>query len=52
MRVLNRGSLPPRRYAVDWDGKDEFGSRVGAGVYFLRLDAKEYQETRKLVVLR
>jgi hypothetical protein len=40
------------RYEVLWRLQDDGGQRVSAGVYFLRLDAGPFGETRKVVVLR
>lgn len=43
-------------FAVSWDGEDERGGRVSAGVYFYRLeaqsDADRFIDTKKLVLLR
>jgi len=46
-RVADGG---PRRWA--WDGRDESGSVVAAGVYFARLDCGADQVTGRLVRLR
>ena len=40
------------RHQVIWDGRDETGRRVGAGVYFVRMRAGHAAWTRKLVVLK
>lgn len=42
----------PGAYLVQWNGKDESGTKVGSGVYTYRLEAKERTETRKLVLIR
>ena len=42
----------PGRYDVVWRLQDDAGQRVSTGVYFLRLDAGPFAETRKVVVLR
>ena len=39
------------RHRVVWDGRDETGRRVGAGVYFVRMRAGHAAWTRKLIVL-
>lgn len=49
---LFEGRPDPGWYVVDWSGLDDGGSRVAAGVYFLRFDAGSVRETRKIVQLR
>ena len=40
------------RYTIIWDGRDERGNKVTSGFYFLRLEAGEYEGTRKLLLIR
>ena len=40
------------RYVETWTGIDEQGGRVSSGVYFYRLEAPDYQSTRKMVLLQ
>jgi uncharacterized repeat protein (TIGR01451 family) len=51
VRTVIRGRLDAGRYAPIWDGRDEHGSRVAAGVYFVRLRAGDFTATRKSVRL-
>jgi flagellar hook assembly protein FlgD len=42
---------------LEWDGLDDFGDRIGRGVYVYRLrlrasDGESVQDTQKLVILR
>ena len=52
VRPLAAGALPVGSREIGWDGRDETGAKVSAGVYYLRLDAHDTQGTRKLVVIR
>ena len=46
------GYYTDRTKAVYWDGRNQWGERVGSGVYFYRLHAGDYSQTRKLVILK
>jgi hypothetical protein len=39
-------------HVVDWDGRGRSGSRIGPGIYFVRLGCKESRETAKIVIAR
>ncbi len=39
-------------YQVQWDGADNFGRRVSSGVYFYRIKAGDFSQTRKMVILK
>ncbi len=39
-------------YSVIWDGTDETGRDVSSGVYFYRMKAGDFVQTRKMVLLK
>jgi hypothetical protein len=39
-------------YKITWDGKDKSGQRSSSGIYFYRLKAGEFAETRKMLLLK
>jgi hypothetical protein len=51
-RTLVEGPLAAGRHQHAWDGADDRGLPVPAGLYFLRLDTDEEHATRKVTVLR
>jgi hypothetical protein len=52
VRTLASHNESPGAKIVEWNGKDENGETVASGVYFCRLDAPGFTETRKMVILR
>jgi hypothetical protein len=53
VRVLEAGrTLEAGRHRVEWDGRDDAGSAVGPGIYFVRVEAGREAQVRRLVRLR
>ncbi len=52
VKTLVNANLKPGVYTYTWDGLDNHGRSVPAGVYFYRFDAKNYSSTKKLLLLR
>jgi hypothetical protein len=50
--VLAEGVMEAGPQEVTWDGRNSGGSAVASGVYFYCLEAGEYIETKKMVLLR
>ncbi|KPJ52526.1 hypothetical protein AMJ39_07625 [candidate division TA06 bacterium DG_24] len=51
VRRLVSGTLSPGPHQVVWDGRDGRGREVGSGVYFCRLEAGAFRDTRRMVLL-
>jgi len=52
VKVLVSGELVSGFHEIIWDGKDNFGRSVGAGVYFYLIKAGEFRQTKKMVLLK
>ena len=46
------GYYASRDKAVYWNGKTDIGEKVSSGTYFYQIQAGDYTETRKLVILK
>jgi uncharacterized cupredoxin-like copper-binding protein len=54
-RLVNRlveAMCQPGYYTMVWDGCDDVGRRVPAGIYFVRFETADYQKVEKAVLLR
>jgi hypothetical protein len=49
---LAEKNYPPGVVSVTWDGSDARGARVATGVYFCRMTAPGFSQTRKMVLLK
>jgi len=53
VRTLLSGELQvPGSYKIMWEGRDDFGREVGSGAYLIKLQANDFVETRKAIMLK
>ena len=52
VRTLLSGVQPAGERQLAWDGRDDAGTRLGAGVYMLRLESGGHSETRAVRLVR
>lgn len=52
VRRLGQGTLAPGRHETVWDGRDDRGEAVSAGVYLYRLDHDGRKLTGKMVLVK
>jgi hypothetical protein len=52
VRALVNETQAPGAYHVKWDGRDDNGRVVASGVYFYKLTAGSFSQTRKMVLLK
>jgi hypothetical protein len=52
VRTLANEKRAAGPYTVTWDGRDEHGTTVASGVYFYKLDAGSFTQTKKMVLLK
>ena len=56
-RIIELGHVTVGYYievnkAIYWDGRTEGGEQVSSGTYFYQIEAGDYTETRKMVILK
>jgi hypothetical protein len=52
IRELASGTMAAGAREVTWDGRDAGGRAAASGIYFYRLDAGRFTQTRKMILLR
>ncbi len=52
VKELANGRLSAGNHDLTWDGRDAHGTPVSSGVYFYRMTAGEFTETRKMMLLK
>jgi len=52
VKTLLDQDMKPGVYIVDWDGKDESGNSVSSGVYFYKIKAGDFSDTKRMVLLK
>ncbi len=52
VRTLVNEQMKPGVYLVDWDGEDEKGSFVSSGIYFYRMQAGDFSDMKKMVLVK
>jgi flagellar hook assembly protein FlgD len=52
VRVLVDQYLKAGHKLVDWDGCDDSDKEVSSGIYFYRIEADEFSQTKKMILLR
>ena len=55
--MIELGHIPAGNYvevnrAIYWDGRTEDGELVSSGTYFYQIEAGDYIDTRKMVILK
>lgn len=51
-RLLSGESFGPGAHQVTWDGRDDSGGLVSAGMYLYRIETSGNSETRWMILLR
>jgi hypothetical protein len=52
VRTLLRETKSAGKYSAVWDGRDNNGNSLSTGVYFYRIQAGDYEKTKKMILVK
>ncbi|MDZ7820474.1 MAG: FlgD immunoglobulin-like domain containing protein [Candidatus Marinimicrobia bacterium] len=52
VNTLVSGHRDAGRYHVQWNGRDAGGNPAASGVYLIRMEAGDFRESRKMLLVR
>lgn len=52
IKTLVSADKPAGSYTINWDGTDNSGSKVSTGIYFYRLVAGDFVQTKKMILMK
>ncbi|MBU1701662.1 MAG: T9SS type A sorting domain-containing protein [Candidatus Eisenbacteria bacterium] len=52
IKTLVDAQKTPGQHSIVWDGRNDWGKPVGAGVYFVAMNAPGYRKSQRLICIR
>ncbi|MBS3946137.1 MAG: T9SS type A sorting domain-containing protein [Melioribacter sp.] len=52
IKTILQESLNAGRYEKSWNGEDEYGNQVVSGIYFYRIKAGHFENSRRMILLK
>ena len=52
VQTLVKGKKKAGLYSIPWDGRDSGEKKLASGIYFYRIQSRDFTATRKLILLR
>jgi hypothetical protein len=52
IKTLIEEEKSPGYFTISWDGKNNFGDSMNSGIYFIKLSADKFTETKKIMLLK
>jgi 1,4-alpha-glucan branching enzyme len=52
VKILLSKEITPGVYSVDWNGTNNYGDQLSSGVYFYRIEAGDFIQTKKMLFVK
>lgn len=52
IKTLMNEEKSPGYYAINWDGKNDFGYSVNSGIYFIKFSSDKFSDIKKMTLLK
>jgi flagellar hook assembly protein FlgD len=52
VKILLSKEITPGVYSVDWNGTNNYGDQLSSGVYFYRIEAGDFIQTKKILFVK
>jgi hypothetical protein len=52
VKTLVNGEMDATTHSITWNGTNDRGGAVASGIYFYKMDTKDFSQTKKMVMLR
>jgi len=52
IRTLVSQQLNFGQYAINWNGRNEFGEMMNSGIYYYRIKTKQFSEIKRMILLK
>lgn len=52
VRMIEDANKNAGTYTVTWNGADDHGNQLGNGIYFVRMNSGDHQDTKKVMLVR
>ena len=52
VRTLANQVVEPGLHSVEWDGRNDKDEKLGSGIYLYRLEAGDFREIRRMILLK
>jgi thiol-disulfide isomerase/thioredoxin len=52
VKILVDGRFSAGQHSITWDGTDEYGKPVSSGIYFYKMRSGDFQQTKKMILMK